>query len=134
MTTTTLHAMIGYRDAPAALDWLAEVLGFTTVARFPADGPVVHHAESRRGDAVLLLFTDEAGYERPPQRGDTCGLGLYLAVDDEAVVAEVWDKALARGATGVWKPESTEWNHRCRVVDPQGVEWTVGTYRPGNPW
>ena len=31
----TLHAYFGYRDAPAAIDWLARAFGFETTLRFP---------------------------------------------------------------------------------------------------
>ena len=77
--TTTLHTYLGYRDAPAAIDWLQRALGFDLVRRWPEEG------------------------------------------------------GTAAGGTSVWVPEQSEWNYRCRVVDPQGVERTVGTFRPGEP-
>ncbi len=77
--TSTLHAYLGYRDAPAA------------------------------------------------------DVGLYLAVAGPEDVHEAYASAVAAGAESVWAPEQSEWNYRARVVDPQGVEWTLGTYRPGEP-
>ena len=131
--TTTLHTYLGYRDATAAIDWLQRALKFDLVRRWPEDGDTVSHAELRRGNAALTLYTDEVGYDRPPVKGDTSGIGIYLAVPAAEDVDELYASATASGASSVWVPEQSEWNYRCRVVDPQGVEWTVGTYRPGEP-
>jgi uncharacterized glyoxalase superfamily protein PhnB len=36
------------------------------------------------------------------------------------------------GATSVFEPEETEWEtKRARVLDPEGYEWSFGTYQPG---
>jgi uncharacterized glyoxalase superfamily protein PhnB len=62
------------------------------------------------------------------------GSGAYLSVTDGAVVDQVYARALDAGATGIWKPHMSEWgSYRCRVVDPEGYEWSFGTYRPGEP-
>jgi uncharacterized glyoxalase superfamily protein PhnB len=128
---TTLHAYLGYRDAAAAIDWLSHALGFTTTMRFPDDDGGVAHAELRRGGAAIGVFTDRDGYDRPQRRGDTVGQGLYLCVGADEVDA-LWAAATDAGATGVWTPTATPWgNYCCRVLDPEGVEWTVGTHRPG---
>lgn len=137
MTTsqpTALHAYYGYRDAPAAIDWLATAFGFEPTMQFPDDHGGVAHAELRLGDAVIMVFSDHDGYERPPRKGDTGGFGSYLRVADEAAVDAVHARAAAAGATVVWAPQGTEWgNYRCRVLDPEGFEWSFGTHRPGEP-
>jgi uncharacterized glyoxalase superfamily protein PhnB len=39
-----------------------------------------------------------------------------------------------RRAEVVIEPADTEWgNHRCRVRDLEGYEWSFGTHRPGEP-
>ncbi|VXC17742.1 hypothetical protein ARTHRO9AX_220156 [Arthrobacter sp. 9AX] len=44
-------------------------------------------------------------------------------------------KAVAAGGTSVIEPEDTEWgSRRARVLDPQGQEWSAGTYQPGASW
>ena len=137
MTETTtrpadLHAYLGYRDAPAAVGWLERAFGFTTTMSFPDDEGGIAHAELRRGDAAFVVFSDRDGYERPPRKGDTCGIGLYVTVAEPADVDAVHATAAAAGATTVWPPAGNEWgSYRCRVVDPEGVEWTFGTHRPG---
>jgi uncharacterized glyoxalase superfamily protein PhnB len=133
---TTLHTYLSYRDAPAALDWLSRAFGFETTLRYDDDDTgVLAHAEARLGDAAIIVFSDDgAGYDRLGPRAETVGHGMYLAVAAESEVDKAWERATAAGAVPVWKPESTEWgNYRCRVRDPEGYEWTFGTYRPGEP-
>ncbi|GGP39147.1 VOC family protein [Saccharothrix coeruleofusca] len=130
----SLSAYLGYRDAEAALDWLGRVFGFEVTMSFPDERGGVAHAELRLGDAAVIVFSDHDGYERPPRRGETSGLGLYLVVDDRAAVDAIHARAVTEGAEVIWKPEATEWgNYRVRVLDPEGFEWTCGTHRPGEP-
>jgi uncharacterized glyoxalase superfamily protein PhnB len=133
MTNTTLQAYLGYRDAPAAIEWLGRAFGFAATMTIPDGHGGVAHAELRLGDAVVVVFSDRDGYERPPRKGPTAGLGLYLTVAEEKAVDQAHAGAVAAGATVVWEPEASEWNYRCRVVDPEGFEWTFGIHRPGEP-
>jgi uncharacterized glyoxalase superfamily protein PhnB len=139
MTETTsrpadLHAYFGYRDAPAAIGWLQQAFGFETTVSFSDDSGGILHAELRRGDAAIVVFSDRDGYERPPRRGDTSGFGAYVSVPDAAEVDAVYARASTAGATAIWEAGPNEWgNYRCRVADPEGFEWTFGTYRPGEP-
>ncbi|MDD7833778.1 MULTISPECIES: VOC family protein [Paenarthrobacter] len=123
-----LFAYVSYVDAPAALDWLKQV-GFAVVRRQDgADGAVIH-AEVRFGDAVIMVASDDAEYQRSPLAGRSTGQGLYLLTED---VDRFYTRAVDAGATGVIEPEDTEWgSRRCRVLDPQGREWSAGTYEPG---
>lgn len=126
-----LYAYLSYTDAPAALEWLQQV-GFDVVRR--QDGPAgqVLHAEVRMGEAVLMVASDEAGYQLPALIGPSTGQGLYILVED---VDDFHRKALAAGARSVIGPENTEWGtRRARVLDPGGREWSVGTYEPGLSW
>lgn len=132
-TVVGLHAMLGYRDASAAIDWLERALGFTTTMRFDAEDASVAHAELRRDHAVVIVFDEAgAGYEHPTPRGDTVGVCTYLAVTDQAAVDAVWASSRAADATGVWEPAWTDWgNYRCRFRDPEQREWTIGIHQPG---
>jgi uncharacterized glyoxalase superfamily protein PhnB len=123
-----LFAYLSYPDAPAALEWLERV-GFDVVRRQDGPSGQVLHAEVRLGDAVLMVASDDAEYQRPGLVGRSTGQGLYLLVDD---VDDFYRKAVAAGGTSVIEPESTEWGaRRARVLDPQGQEWSAGTYEPG---
>jgi uncharacterized glyoxalase superfamily protein PhnB len=133
--TTSLHAVLSYRDAPAALRWLEKAFGFEVTMEFPDDKGGIMHAEVRYGTGVAFtVFTDEVGYDRPARKGETAGSGLYVAVASEAAVDAVHSSAAAAGAESIWSPGATEWgNYRCRLVDPEGYEWTFGTHVPGQP-
>jgi uncharacterized glyoxalase superfamily protein PhnB len=125
---TALHAYLSYRDAPAAIAWL-EALGFAAVARQDGPGGSVAHAELRRGDATVMLASADADYEVPPLRGSSTGIGVYLVVDD---VDALHAAAIAAGGRDVIAPEDTGWgSRRARVLDPEGYEWSFGTYAPG---
>jgi uncharacterized glyoxalase superfamily protein PhnB len=133
---TTLHTYFSYVDASAALAWLEHAFGFETTMRYDDDKGQLAHAEMRLDDTAILVFSDDGqGYDRMrPKSNDAVGHGTYLAMPDEAAVDTVWERALAAGATPVWKPEGTEWgNYRCRVRDIEGYEWTFGTHKPGEP-
>jgi len=125
---TRLFAYLSYRDAPAALDWLA-ACGFQTVRRVDGDDGRVVHAEVRLGDAVVIVASNDADYDHAVLVGQPTGHGIYLMVTD---VDEVYAKAVAAGATPVIEPEDTEWmTRRARVTDPEGIEWSFGSYEPG---
>jgi len=125
-----LFAYLSYPDAPAALAWMERV-GFDVVRRQDGAAGRVVHAEVRLGDAVLMVASDDADYQRAGLLGQSTGQGLYLLLDD---VDDFYRRAVAAGATSVIAPESTEWGaRRARVLDPQGREWSAGTYEPGVP-
>ena len=126
-----LFAYTSYPDAPAALEWF-QALGFEVVRRQDEPPGRVLHAEIRLGDAVVMVASDDAEYTRPPLVGASTGQGLYLLVDD---VDDLAARAVHAGATLVIAPEDTSWgSRRARVVDPQGREWSFGTYEPGVAW
>jgi uncharacterized glyoxalase superfamily protein PhnB len=126
-----LFGYLSYRDAPRALTWLS-ALGFETVRRQDdADGRVAH-AETRLGDVVLMVSSFDADYETPRLVGRSTGRGLYLLVDN---VDALYASAIDAGGESVFAPEDTEWgSRRARVLDPEGGEWSFGTYEPGGTW
>ena len=126
-----LFGYLSYRDAPAALEWM-QALGFEGVRRQDGDDGSVTHCEVRLGEVVLMVASNDAEYCVAPLVGRSTGAGLYLLVDD---VDELFRKALAGGAVSVVEPEETEWGtRRARILDPEGREWTFGTYEPGAAW
>lgn len=126
-----LHAYLSYQDAAGALRWL-EALGFEVVRRQDGDSGQVVHSEVRLGDVVLMVASDDAAYEKPPLVGNSTGQGLYLLVED---VDDLHARAVEAGGRTVFGPEDTEWGtRRARVLDPEGTEWSFGTYEPGASW
>lgn len=133
MTSTQLSAYICYRDPEQALRWISDVLGFRVVRSF-GDGAQLLHIEMRRGRAVVCLQFDDRGYDVPVAKGDCVGSGLYVVVEDAAEVGRIHARALRAGTTVLIAPETTVWgNHRVELLDPEGRQWSVGTYLPGQP-
>ena len=130
----TLHAYFSYRDAPAALGWLERAFGFRTTMQYPDDKGGIMHAELRRENVAIVVFSDDEGYDRLKRKGDSVGSGSYVALATEDAVNEVFTAAVGEAAEVIWEPGTTEWgNYRCRVADLEGYEWTFGTHRPGEP-
>lgn len=129
-----LYAYLSYRDAPRALDWMSKV-GFQVLTRQEDSQGVVAHAEVRHGDAVLMLASADAAYDVPTLKGRSVGGGLYLWLPTASDVDRWHARAVDAGGRDVLPPEDTEWGtRRARVLDPEGHEWSIGTYRPGSDW
>jgi uncharacterized glyoxalase superfamily protein PhnB len=129
-----LHAYLSNHDAPTGLQWLEDV-GFHVVSR--QDGPdgTILHAEVRLGEVVLMVASADAAYDVPRLVGRSTGGGLYLWLPQPFDVDSWHERAISAGTHEVIAPENTEWGtRRSRVLDPEGHEWSVGTYRPGSTW
>ncbi|KOG10398.1 MULTISPECIES: VOC family protein [Streptomyces] len=124
----SLHAYLSYSDASAALDWLGKV-GFQVVSRQDGSDGSVIHSELRCGDAVVMVASSDAAYEIPSLQGVSTGAGVYLCVEDPDAC---YRRAVEAGAATVFAPQETAWGaRRARVLDPEGREWTFGSYAPG---
>jgi uncharacterized glyoxalase superfamily protein PhnB len=120
----TLVPYLTFRDGETSLRFLTDVLGFEVVTAQRTDDGGVTHAELRRGDALVMGGAGEAQPAAAP--------GLYLVVDD---VDGLYARAIGAGAEVGYPPEDTEWGtRRARFRDPDGHEWSVGTYQPGQSW
>ncbi|MFJ5834690.1 VOC family protein [Streptomyces sp. NPDC093089] len=123
----SLHVYLSCSDA-AALDWLGRV-GFQVVARQDGSDGSVIHSELRCGDAVVMVASSDAAYEIPSLHGVSTGAGAYLCVEDPDAF---YRRAVEAGAATVRAPQETTWGaRRARVLDPEGREWTFGSYAPG---
>ena len=54
-----------YEDGIAALEWLAEVFGFTETARFTSTDGRLSHGEMSIGDGLVMLASPSPDYEGP---------------------------------------------------------------------
>jgi uncharacterized glyoxalase superfamily protein PhnB len=126
--TTTLHGYLSYRDAFGAIAWL-EAVGFRVISRQDGADGTVQHAELRLGAAVVMVASVDQDYDVPALRDRSVGQGLYLRTDR---VDELYERALSAGGRSVIAPEDTAWgSRRARVLDPEGREWSFGSYEPG---
>ena len=117
---------LGYRDAKAAIDFLERAFGFEKVGGYEDDNGIVQHAELRCGNGFIMMGTDPEA--RPPSSGH----GVYVVVDD---VDAHHARAVEAGAEVVWAPEDTPFGtRRWRGKDPEGNEWSFGSYAPGSSW
>lgn len=110
-----------YRDADAALTFLANAFGFKQ------DGPTmkgadgrVNHAAMRLGKDLVMFGSPGLDYRNPKDLGARTQ-SLYVEVDDaDAMFA----RALQAGATPVEQPNDTFYGaRRCAVEDPEGHHW-----------
>ncbi|GAA4027482.1 hypothetical protein GCM10023063_05890 [Arthrobacter methylotrophus] len=109
-----------------------EEVGFSIVLRQDGSAGEVVHAEARMGDAVIMVSSADADYQQPALIGRSTGGGLYLLVDD---ADGFYRRALAAGGIAVIAPEDTaRGTRRARILDPEGDEWSAGTYQPGSGW
>jgi uncharacterized glyoxalase superfamily protein PhnB len=82
-----------------------------------------------------MVASADAAFDVPALMGRSTGGGLYLWLPEPAQVDDWCARAVGAGAHEVITPEDTEWGtRRARVLDPEGHEWSVGTYRPGSTW
>jgi uncharacterized glyoxalase superfamily protein PhnB len=62
-TAATVIPTMLYRDAPAAIDWLCNVIGFEKRVVYAGENGVVAHAELTFGNGMIMLGTAKAeGY------------------------------------------------------------------------
>ena len=110
---------LSYVDTPAAIDFLTRAFGLEVVQRQDAEDGSVLHCEMRHGNGVVMIGMEARAKGSP---------GLYLVVRD---VDAHHATAVAEGAEVVYPPEETEWGtKRWRARDPEGHEWSFGSYAP----
>jgi uncharacterized glyoxalase superfamily protein PhnB len=131
-TTATVIPTMLYRDAPAAIDWLCNVLGFERRAVYPSEGNTVAHAELTFGNGMIMLGSaKEEGYGKlvttPEKLGGTTQSAYVIVTDSDAL----YERVKAAGAEIVRELNTTDYGSRefaCR--DPEGHLWNFGTYDP----
>ena len=115
-----------YEDGIAALEWLAEVFGFTETARFTSTDGRLSHGEMSIGDGVVMLASPSPDYEGPKRHRDNCEIaaswsalpwiidGVLVYVDD---IDEHYARAKAAGAVILSEPEDGPPARRYRVEE-----------------
>jgi uncharacterized glyoxalase superfamily protein PhnB len=130
---STVIPALRYRDAPAAIEWLCNVLGFTRHAVYEGAGGVINHAELALGGGMIMLGSmkdDEHGrrFKVPGELGGAETRSAYIVVPDADAV---YARAQAAGATIVRPLQNMDYGSReFAVSDPEGHSWSVGTYDP----
>lgn len=118
----TFYPMLRYKNAPAAIKWLAAAFGFEEHLVVPGPNDTVAHAELRFGTGIFML-----GSQKDDIYGNA-GMAPYVYVADiDAHCA----RARAAGAVIVREPFDTDYGSRDYAArDCEGHVWSFGTYRP----
>jgi uncharacterized glyoxalase superfamily protein PhnB len=122
-----------YRNAPAAIDWLCQVFGFTRHAVYEGENGTVAHAELALGGGMIMLGSQKddeiaASFKFPSELGGVETRSVYIVVAD---ADEAFARAVAAGATIIRPLHDTPYGSReFAVKDPEGHSWSAGTYDP----
>jgi uncharacterized glyoxalase superfamily protein PhnB len=130
---STIIPALRYKDAPAAIEWLCNVLGCTKHAVYANEDGTIAHAELALGGGMIMLGSakdDEYSkrYKSPNDLGGMETSGAYIVVAD---VDAVYAKAQAAGAKIIRELQNTDYGSReFALLDPEGHSWGLGTYDP----
>ena len=130
---STVIPALRYKDAPAAIDWLCNVIGFERKAVYEGPNGTIGHAELTLGSGMIMLGSgkdDEygRGFKPPTELGGIETRSVYIVVPN-ADAAHA--RAVAAGAEIIRPLQDTPYGSReFAVRDPEGHSWSVGTYDP----
>jgi uncharacterized glyoxalase superfamily protein PhnB len=138
MTTSTgaVIPALRYNNAPAAIDWLCQVIGFARHAVHEGENGTIGHAELSLGNGMIMLGTakdDEHGrrFKSPAELGGMETCSAYIVVPNADAV---YARAVAAGAEIIRPIEDTPYGSReFALRDPEGHSWSIGTYDPWQP-
>ncbi len=121
-----------YVDAPAAIEWLCSVLGFSKHLVVPLEDGTIAHAQLVLGDGMIMLGSardDEYGrLVKAPGPSGVNTQSACVVIDDPAAVHE---RAVTAGVEIVVPLQNPEYGGEffaCR--DPEGHIWNIGSYDP----
>lgn len=129
-TTSSVTAGLTYLDAPAAIDWLVNTLGFRLLERH--DLPDGHVAHARLGWGTGMVFVSTRNPTGP--WAATGPASLSLNQPDPAAVDALYERARSAGSDIVDDLHDAPYgSHQFSIRDPEGNLWTLGTYLPELP-
>ena len=132
MPNSTIMPALRYKDAPAAIDWLCQVFGFTRHAVYAQPDGSIGHAELTLGGGMIMLGSEKndeygRGFKSPAEMGAETRSAYIVVADVDAVFA----RAQSCGALIVRPLQDTTYGSReFTIKDPEGHSWSVGTYDP----
>lgn len=117
----TVVPFIGTSDAGKMIEFMKAVFDAHVFEQINNEG-VVHHAEVRIGDTVVMLGTVPG----KPVGDGMAGVSLYVYVED---TASTYKKAIAAGATSVMEPSQQYYGDiNGGVRDAFGNTWWIATH------
>ena len=130
---STIIPALRYKDAPAAIEWLCNVLGCTKHAVYANEDGTIAHAELALGGGMIMLGSakDDVHGKRFKSPGEVGGVETRSAYVVVADVEAVYARAQAAGAEIVRPIQNTDYGSReFTLLDPEGHSWSLGTYDP----
>jgi uncharacterized glyoxalase superfamily protein PhnB len=126
---STVIPCLRYKDAPAAIEWLCEVIGFEKHLVVPGPDETIAHAQLSLGSGMVMLGSERedefAGSNRHAQ-----GVGSYVVVSETQLEA-IHARLLAKGAVIVRELREEDYGGKnCSFKDPEGNVWSAGSYDP----
>jgi uncharacterized glyoxalase superfamily protein PhnB len=118
--TQSVFPSFRYSDAPAAIRWLKETLGFEELHVYENDDGTIAHAELVIAGNVIMLGS--ARDDAPAFQTTT-----YVALDD---VDSLHERASAARGNPTELTEQDYGSRDFSIEDPGGNRWSFGTYRP----
>ncbi len=124
----TVWPALRYDDAPVAIRFLVDVLGFTETLVVPGPDGSIAHAELRwpEGGGVMLGSTSHPadGVHDAMKPGS----GTVYVVSDH--VDAIHARVVAAGAEITLELHDTDYgSHTFSLRDAEGNAWSIGTYR-----
>jgi uncharacterized glyoxalase superfamily protein PhnB len=116
-----------YRDAPAAIVWLRDTLGFDVQFVVP------NEAQLTFGNSMIMLgsaFDSAYGQllKQPAETGGYVTQSAYLVVND---ADHVYGRVLETGGRILLDIKDEDYGGRgFTCSDPEGHVWSIGTYDP----
>lgn len=122
-----------YQNAPAAIEWLCSVFGFTQKMVVQGENGTIAHAELQLGNGMIMVgsavATEFGRYmKQPDEIGGAETQAPYLVIPDTDTAHA---RAVAFGAKIIMPLKDEDYGGRgfgCR--DLEGHIWYVGTYDP----
>jgi uncharacterized glyoxalase superfamily protein PhnB len=110
-TRCTIIPSLGYRDAPAAIDWLCRAFGFEVRLKVEGDGGTIEHSELVFGEGLIMVSGVQKRAKFPYRKSPSELSGantqsLMVYVDD---VEAHCQRARAAGAAIVTEPETHDY-------------------------
>ncbi len=122
-----------YKDAPAAIEWLCEVFGFSRHLVVPDDRGGIAHAQLVLGNGMIMLGSAQKDGEydqlvRLPQEVGANTQAAYIVVQH---VDEHYRHSVESGAEIVYEISDQPYGGRLySALDPEGHLWNFGSYDP----
>ncbi|MEZ5003727.1 MAG: VOC family protein [Chitinophagales bacterium] len=134
MTNGCIIPTFKYKNAPAAVEWLCQTLGFQKHLVVESDGGIAHAQLTFGNSMIMLGSSDESDYGKLIKTPNE--LNGFNTQSPYLIVAEIeahYEHAKANGAQIVLALSDQDYGgklYTCR--DPEGNIWNFGSYDPWN--